>query len=351
MGFSSIFTINVSFKLLPISLSSELIIYFIVLFVLLPVVLPVVGWMGDSLLGRYRAIVIGFFLLTVAFLTVLSAFVMLQFNWTQIPTIIMLCVSQLMALFGLGSIYTNMLPFMIDQMIGATADEIGAAVQWNFWALTIGLLTQYLACLPIPQLQNNWGLLYITLTFLGLSVVLITDCLFHTWFNKNFRSSNPLKTIFQVLNYAHKTKYPERRSALTYFDEEEPSRLDYGKHKFGGPFTEEEVEDVKTILRLLPVFLSLFGAYNIIANNLLNQNYLFQVNLIQTIARNLNCVAGLQEMVFYGIAVLLIPVYQSIVFPLLHKRIPSLLKRIGAGVVLCLIGSLYSTSHWKLLDT
>ena len=51
-----------------------------------------------------------------------------------------------------------------------------------------------------------------------------------------------------MLNYARETKYPECRSALTYFDEEPPSRLDYGKDKFGGPFTEEEVEDVKTIL-------------------------------------------------------------------------------------------------------
>ena len=153
-----------------------------------------------------------------------------------------------------------MLPFMIDQMIGATADDIGATVQWNFWALTIGLLPQYLVCLPIPQLQDNLPVLCLTLTFLGLSVILITDCLFHSWLDNNFRSSNPLKTIFQVLNYTRKTKYPVRRSALTYFDEEEPSRLDYGKYKFGGPFTEEEVEDVKTILRFLPVFLSLFGA-------------------------------------------------------------------------------------------
>ena len=172
-----------------------------------------------------------------------------------------------MNLFGLGSIYTNILPFMIDQMIGASADDIGAAVQWNFWTFSIGVLPQYLVCLPIPQLQNNLPVLSIPLTFLGLSVILITDCLFHTWLDNSFRSNNPFKIIFQVLNYARKTKYPGRRSALTYFDEEEPSRLDYGKHKFGGPFTEEEVEDVKTILRLLPVFLSLFGAF--VANNLL----------------------------------------------------------------------------------
>ena len=286
MDFSFEFTMNVSFEVHHTSFSSKLkrwLLHFNVVCVLL----PVVGWVGDSQLGRYRAIIAGFFLLTVAFFTFLSAFVMLQFNRTQIPAIIMLCVSQLMNLFGLGSICTNnVLPFMIDQMIGATADEIGAAIQWNFWTFAIGLLTQYLVCFPILQLQKNLAVLYITLNFLSLSIFLITDCLFHTSLNNSFRSSNPLKTIFQVLNYACKTKFPERRSALTYVDEEEPSQLDYGKHKFGGPFTEEEVEDVKTVLRLLPVFLSLFGAF--IANKLLKQNDPFQVHLILTTAQKLN---------------------------------------------------------------
>ena len=287
ISFSYKFTIEVSFKLLPTSFpgSSELkdwFFHFNVLFLLR----PVVGWVGDSLLGRYRAIIVGILLLIAAFLTYFSAFVM----------------SQLMALFGLGSINTNMLPFMIDQMIGASADDIGAAVQWFLWTFAIGLLTRHLVCLPIPQLQNNLPVLCIILNFLGLSVILKTDCLFHTWLDKNFRSRNPLKIIFKVLNYARKTKYPECRSALTYFDEEPPSRLDYGKDKFGGPFTEEEVEDVKTILWLLPVFLSLFCAS--ISNNLMIENDPFQDHvIIPTTTQNFECIAGVQEMIYYSIAV------------------------------------------------
>ena len=60
-------------------------------------------------------------------------------------------------------------------------------------------------------------------------------------------TTNPLKLIARVLHYARKHKYPENRSALTYWEEEAPSRLDLGKEKYGGPFTEEEVEDVKTV--------------------------------------------------------------------------------------------------------
>ena len=62
--------------------------------------------------------------------------------------------------------------------------------------------------------------------------------------------TNPIKLIIQVLNYTRKHSYPEKRSAFTYIDEEQPARMDYGKEKFGGPFTEEEVEDVKTVLWL-----------------------------------------------------------------------------------------------------
>ena len=196
-------------------------------------------------------------------------------------------------------------------MIGASANDISAAVQWYCWTF-IGPHTQYLVCLPILQIQSNLAvfsmvLLDIYWTTYTISClppytayteqfgsflynlyfswfISITDCLFHTWFDNNFKNSNHLKTISQVLNYACKTKYPVHCSALTYFDEEEPSRLDYGKHKFGGPFTEEQVEDVKTILRFLSIFLSLFGIY--IANNLLIQGNPFQLHLILTAAQN-----------------------------------------------------------------
>ena len=299
--------------------------------------LPVAGWVGDSLLGRYRAIMAGYFLMMVGFLIFLSAFVMMQFNWTPIPAVIMLCVYILVNTIGAGNIFTNMLPFMIDQMIGASADDISAAVQWYFWTLSLGTLAHYLlVCFSIAQLMNNHAVFTIAIVFLSLSVVLITDTLYHKRLDGHFKRNNPFKTIFQVLNYARKTKYPEHRSALTYFDEEEPSRLDYGKHKFGGPFTEEEVEDVKTILQLMPLYISPFGVY--VANNLIVSRDHFQVHIILTTAQNFECVKKLQNIIFYSIAVILIPVYRFIVFPLLHKHIPSLLKRIGTGLVLCLIG-------------
>ena len=70
---------------------------------------------------------------------------------------------------------------------------------------------------------------------------------------------NPFKNIYKVLKYSWKHKVPEHRSAFTYWEEDIPRRIDLGKNKYGGPFTNEEVEDIKTFLRILPLLLCLFG--------------------------------------------------------------------------------------------
>ena len=70
---------------------------------------------------------------------------------------------------------------------------------------------------------------------------------------------NPFKNIYKVLKYSWKHKVPEHRSAFTYWEEDIPCRIDLGKNKYGGPFTNEEVEDTKTFLRILPLLLCLFG--------------------------------------------------------------------------------------------
>ena len=126
---------------------------------------------------------------------------------------------------------------------------------------------QSLKCVPFPNQPAILSFDILTQFYslavggsLSFSAVLVVDCLCHKWLDTRDKTGNPIKLIFQVLNYARKNKYPRLRSAFTYIDEEQPSRLDFGKHKFGGPFTEEEVEDVKTIFRLLmPLLVAALG--------------------------------------------------------------------------------------------
>ena len=187
------------------------------------VLLPVAGWMGDSFLGRYRAIVVGVFATMLSFLILLFATVMVHFIWTPISAIAtVLYLYMFVIVCSMGNVYTNALPFIIDQMIGASADDISAIVQWYYWSFSLGLSVSYFfTILPTEQFQQNVLVVSLTIVFLCLSSVLITDCLCHKWLDIHYKSSSPFKTIFKVLNYARKTKYPEHRSAFTYIDEED----------------------------------------------------------------------------------------------------------------------------------
>ena len=127
------------------------------------------------------------------------------------------------------------------------------------------------------------------------------------------KTGNPIKLIFQVLNYARKNKSPRLRSALTYIDEEHPSRIDFGKHKFGGPFTEEEVEDVKTVFRLTPLLIAAIRA--ILTFQIYDQ---LDLHAIRTSKQNFECVHNLKKTIYFVSSFILIPSYRFILYPLVH---------------------------------
>ncbi len=101
--------------------------------------------------------------------------------------------------------------------------------------------------------------LYSLCPALFASLILVLDLLFaKSWLIIEPNPPKSFKTIYQVLKFAAKHKAPLNRSALTYWEEDIPSRMDLGKSRYGGPFTTEQVEDVKSILRLFAMSLPLW---------------------------------------------------------------------------------------------
>ena len=325
--------------------------------------LPVTGWVAESWLGRYRAIVGGLLLTTTAVLFSHTSFLVLQSQWLLSPIIAfaLAVIALLVGTLGIGTTYTIMLPFTLDQMIGASAEELSAAVQWYYWEFNIALMIQHvLPCIPTSKQQIQFTdmlpVVYLTIGSLSLSAALIMDCLYHKWLDTHNKTGKPIKAIFQVLNYARKNKCPRLRSALTYIDEEHPSRIDFGKQKFGGPFTEEEVEDVKTVFRLTPLLVSASGA--ILTFQIYDQ---FDLHAIPTSKQTFECVYNLKKTIYYASSFILIPIYRFILYPLVHKHVPSLLKLIGTGLILGFvvmiielnilsIGHLYSNASHCIFD-
>ena len=214
---------------------------------------PLIGWLADVRFGRYQVIKFGSITSFLASLLYFFSF----FTGERASTLnTVLLFTAIVILNFCFTCYTAvMLPFLSDQIIDATSDELSSVVRWYYWTQYIGI---GLSC--IIKYFCSISYLYAVSTLLcamPFSVIAFSDCLCQQWLDRTHKVTNPIKLIIQVLNYTRKHSYPERRSAFTYIDEEQPTRMDYGKKKFGGPFTEEEVEDVKTVLRLLPLVICL----------------------------------------------------------------------------------------------
>ena len=313
------------------------------------VLLPVTGWVAESWLGRYRAIFVGLLLSTVTVLILQVVFVLLNIDMDQIPAFVLAIGSLVFGIFGIGGIYTIMLPFTLDQMIGASAEELSATVHWYFWGFNISLLTREILPYVLTQLHYNTvttSVVFLTLGSSSLSAVLVMDCLCHKWLDTDDKTGNPIKLIYEVLNYARKNKYPRLRSAFTYIDEEQPLRLDFGKRKFGGPFTEEEVEDVRTLFRLIPLLVfTIIGPF--LTLEFYDQLGLHAISV--TTNQTLEFVSNLKSTTYYTASLFLIPVYRFILYPLIGKYIPSMLEMIGAGISLCLLSVLINLAVESVL--
>jgi len=77
------------------------------------------------------------------------------------------------------------------------------------------------------------------------------------WFLIDSARANPYKLVYRVTRFERQHKVPIRRSAFTYCEDEIPSGLNLGKTKYGGPFTTEEVENVKAFYGILKILFAL----------------------------------------------------------------------------------------------
>ena len=104
------------------------------------------------------------------------------------------------------------------------------------------------------------------------SLILITLFCCNKWLIKEPILQNPFVLIYRVTKYALKNKYPQNRSAFTCCEDKTIGRIDYGKCKYGGPFTTEQVEDVKTFYKAFPIIVhsGIFASEIATANDLGN---------------------------------------------------------------------------------
>ena len=282
------------------------------------------GYVGDFLMSRHRLVMAGLYS-SFILLIFLILMVSLQLMATGYSLVVFKVIYYTVYII-IGAVRVNLLPFNIDQLIGSSSDELTAIIHWH----NLGPLVAHFLVTNTknPVMQH---VLWLGNIIGCVTAVLVSHGLFNRYLETTpVNTVNPVKLIVRVLCYARKHKYPENRSALTYWEEEAPSRLDLGKDKYGGPFTEEEVEDVKTAFRLLP-FVFIFGLsgglYGLFAESMNAKLY--------------GCSDGGrgQDVVALAYVILLIVVMIIFRVPYCRKYIPSMLKRIGMGLALIVLAN------------
>ena len=161
------------------------------------------------------------------------------------------------------------------------------------------------------------------LTGLGAFIVITIIVCMTIFFDKNFErivvlKRNPYKMVYLVLKYAWKNKHLGKRSAFTHWENKIPSRIDLGKQKYGGPFTEEEVEDTKTFWRIVAVLLSTFGIF--IPYYTIIFDVLSYINNLDGATTTLNGYGSFALWTGFGkIIIIIVPFLELIIIPLFPK--------------------------------
>ena len=290
---------------------------------------PLSGWLADAKLGNYKMFRVGVVLLFISAVLNCLILILKALVWESNYVLEGIRLSAIGSLFVVGccTCIVTALPLGLNQMPDASSSSVTSFIAWLVFTIFIGsLVREFIHSLSSLNLISERDLFLICALFstLCLSVVLISTFVFSPkWLIIEPKSPQSLKTIYQVIKFAAKHKAPLNRSAFTYWEEDIPSRIDLGKSKYGGPFTTEQVEDVKTVLRLLVINSPLFFVL-ILSGFYTFQPYIkIQHSVIYSFTfRIFNCSAT------YGILTTL--VFEFLIYPLAKNLFPTILKRIAA---------------------
>ena len=289
------------------------------------------GWLADAKLGNYRVMKYSFVLLFL--LCLLSSAL------TLVPGIahylyvvsVLYCIGGSLFLIAVIACFVTSLQLGLDQMPDASSSNITSFIAWFVFSINAGVWIPFVADLPIRYASSQlpyWVVqLYSLLPPLCMSIVLVLDFLLtKKWLIIEPKSPQSLKTIYRVLKFAAKHKAPLNRSALTYWEEDVPSRMDLGKSRYGGPFTTEQVEDVKTILRLLPLCLALWLLGCSFATfHPLKYASVYPPDWKRYVSRLL----ALFTYHYLWCGMVWTVFYEFLLYPVIRNRLPSIIRRIG----------------------
>ncbi|XP_067125178.1 solute carrier family 15 member 4-like [Centruroides vittatus] len=235
------------------------------------------GWLADSFLGRFWTIVIALVLYTASYgvLTKLAY----SNNTTGISNVCVVTsypnpsdqepctwlIYLILVIIGIatGTVKANIAPFGADQVRAAGPDSLRVFFNWFYWCINIGSFVAIGAIAYVQQSYLGFFIGYlIPACFLGVAIIIFI-------FGKPlYITQNPSGSAIMAVFAIFKEAWKSNRRRTSRINNSEvvnsnrslgspPSWLDMAKVQYGGKFHEAVVEDVKTLGRVMVVFVAL----------------------------------------------------------------------------------------------
>ena len=236
---------------------------------------PLSGFLADVYCGRFKTIIIGLTTISISSVTLAAVFV----GWTVtisvhppllvdlptnkvVPFYVVGSGAGLLIVIGYAAYRANFIQLGLDQLLEAPSISLSLFIHWAIWADTLGTalvgISFVVTGCPKVSVKVKTALYAVQgFILLCFPLLMILTCWKRHRIYTESGKHNPYRIVIKVAKFIMKHKYPLQRSAFTYCDDERPSRFDYAKERYGGPFTTEQVEDVKTFVRILTLLATL----------------------------------------------------------------------------------------------
>ena len=277
--------------------------------------LPIGGWLADAHFGRYNVVYYGIWTMWIgAVLSTFSLFLSkIDIFFAEHVDTWVSWLSTIIMGAGFGIFQANIVQFGIDQLSEASSMEITNFITWFTTTIILtGIATRFITdCTP-----HYIGALVVMTC---LSIALCSSFLLKQYLVKEHLTQNPLSLIWNIVKYSVKNKHLQDR----FFSLNKQgilSCLNIAKTTYAGPFTNEQVEDVKTFIRVIAVIATCIiacGGIPVIQyaqDQLLHHLYKVPSNSIVGCYKRLSI-----SSITHTFALLIVLAYQFIVRPLFYN--------------------------------